>query len=407
MATNPTKESEAYLEALVEELEIPSSRYKAAEASYKSLGEWLHRPDSKVRDYDPDVYVQGSFKLGTAIKPQSADEEYDVDCVCSLEKLTKSQLSQSDLKRLVGNEVKAYRDGKGIKEEVREGRRCWTLNYSDSAQFHMDIVPAIPNESDQRTLLESKSLDASYAKTAIAITDNEVFPAYETITWDWPRSNPRGYAEWFKERMGDEYIRRSEIILNEMRGGNPSLSIEDIPTYQVRTPLQSAIMILKRHRDNMFSNEGTIKNKPISIIISTLAARSYNNEGTIGQALISILMNMKSKIEYQGGRAVIKNPTDELENFADKWEEFPERERAFYDWLEQAQIDFNSAAILTENEKISAVLKSRMGDNLTTKAGNRLGATLLAASTAASTSSAPNVAFGDSPIKPKKPEGFA
>lgn len=407
MTITLSKQSEEYLEALVEELEIPPSRYKAAEARYKSLGDWLHREASTVRDYDPDVYVQGSFKLGTAIRPQSKDEEYDVDCVCSLVKISKVELSQSNLKTLVGQEVKSYRAANGIKDQVREGRRCWTLNYSESAQFHLDIVPAIPNENDQRVLLEANSLDASYAKTAIAITDNEVLPEYEKITDDWPRSNPRGYAEWFKERMGSEYIRRRDIILNEMKSNNPSMSVEDIPTYQVRTPLQSAIMLLKHHRDNMFSDESASKNKPISIIISTLAAKSYSNETTIGQALISILANMENHIEYYGGRAVIKNPTDGLENFADKWEEFPERQVAFFDWLQQAQSDFNQAATLTENDKIAGVLKNNMGEGLTQKARNRLGGSLLATATSVGASTTPNVAFGETPRTPKKPEGFA
>ena len=79
-----TKQAEQYLEALANALEIPPSRYEQAEKSYKSLGEWLHRKESAVRDYAPDVFVQCSFRLGTVIKPQSDEEEYDVDCACSL-----------------------------------------------------------------------------------------------------------------------------------------------------------------------------------------------------------------------------------------------------------------------------------------------------------------------------------
>lgn len=122
-----TPQAERHLEALAEELEIPSSRYESAERSYKSLGDWLHRPTSTVLSYDPQVYVQGSFRLGTAIKPISEAEDYDVDSVCEFTTLGKSSLSQRQLKTKLGVEVKAYAKAQGMSKPVEEGRRCWKL----------------------------------------------------------------------------------------------------------------------------------------------------------------------------------------------------------------------------------------------------------------------------------------
>ena len=411
MVATITKQAETYLEALAKALEIPPSRYEQAEKSYKSLGDWLHRDASSVRDHDPDIFVQGSFRLGTVIKPVSDEEEYDVDCACSLTKLNKSDLSQNDLKGILGKEIELYRNSKGITKPVHEGRRCWRLEYADSAQFHMDIVPCIPNAQDQRLLLEARSFDATYADTAIAITDNEE-PAYTVITDDWPRSNPRGYAEWFKSRMGDAFLRRRQQILEEMRAEGVTASIEDIPTYRVRTPLQSAIMILKRHRDTMFAQDPTVK--PISLIISTLAAHAYRGEETIGFALLSILSRLEEAIESDGTKYIIKNPTDALENFADKWEKHPERAVAFFEWLKQAREDFSAASHLVEHRRISSVLADRMGRNLTSQASDaaiqptRPGSPgLVKVAGVASSASSPNVSFTDSPRTPKKPDGFA
>lgn len=92
---------ERFLQAMAEELAIPESRYEQAERSYKSLGDWFHRPESTVRNFDPTVYVQGSFRLGTAIRPINDSEEYDVDSVCELKKLAKGDLTQFDLKQLL------------------------------------------------------------------------------------------------------------------------------------------------------------------------------------------------------------------------------------------------------------------------------------------------------------------
>ena len=404
--TTITKQADQYLEALAQALEIPPSRYEQVEKSYKSLGEWLHRPESTVSTYAPDVFVQGSFRLGTAIKPQSEEEEYDIDCACSLTDLEKSSLSQATLKEIVGNEIKLYRKSKGIRKEVHEGQRCWRLEYADGAPFHMDIVPCLPNGTYQRTLLESRNFDASYADTAVAITDNEV-PHFHLITDEWPRSNPRGYGNWFESRMGEVFVRRRDQILREMRAEKATASIEDIPTYRVRTPLQSAIMILKRHRDLMFANDPDTK--PISIIISTLAAHAYNNEESTGQALLSILSRMENAIEHDGQKYIIRNPTDALENFADKWEKHPERARALFHWLEQARADFVSASQLVESRRISTLLEDRLG-RVTERALQATapgGSSLLQGASAASASAPTNVSFADQPRVPKKPDGFA
>lgn len=412
MPATISEQAENYLEALSNALKIPRSRYEQAEKSYKSIGEWLHRDDSLIRIYDPDVFVQGSFRLGTVIKPQSETEEYDIDSVCVLRALAKSDFSQAKLKELVGDEVKLYRIAKGMTKKVQENRRCWRLEYSDGAQFHMDILPSIPNGQYHRRLLEAQNLDARFSDTAIAITDNEV-PEYRVVTEDWPRSNPQGYADWFTERMGDVFVRRRELVLSEMRAEGVTASIEDIPIYRVHTPLQSAIMILKRHRDTMFATEPA--NKPISIIISTLSAHAYNGEETIGAALLSILTRMDNMIEHDRVGYVIKNPTDPLENFADKWNEFPERAVAFFDWLEQARRDFAAMASLIEYQRMSNVLADRLGRELTQAATEEVmqsarprgRSTLVRGATAASASSPASVSFTDTPRVPKRPEGFA
>lgn len=162
------------IEKLAEELAVPQDRFDQAERRYKDLGEFLHRDDSKVRDYDPDVYIQGSFALGTPIKPTSKDEDYDLDIVVSFRSLTKAQISQADLRALLLAELKAYRDARGIKNEVSdEPRRCCTLIYADGAQFHMDVLPAVPNEANMRAVLSSYLADQALAEGAIAITDKD------------------------------------------------------------------------------------------------------------------------------------------------------------------------------------------------------------------------------------------
>src|SRR5262245_7846280 len=131
-----TPDAETYLEALANELAISEARYEQAQASYDSLGRHLHREASTIKKYQPQVYVQGSFRLGTAIRPLSEKEDYDVDAMCEFRALLPSQLSQKKLKEMLGVEIKSYHAEKKMVNPVREGRRCWVLDYSDGAQFH-------------------------------------------------------------------------------------------------------------------------------------------------------------------------------------------------------------------------------------------------------------------------------
>lgn len=343
--------AEDLLEDLAESLQVPQSRYEAAERSYKSVGQWLHREASCFRDADPQVYIQGSFRLGTVIAPYSDEEDYDVDLVCELA-LPKVRLTQAQLKAAFGREMRAYADAHQM-EPPEEGRRCWTLHYAESAQFHLDTLPAIPDGVRKRLLLEQHDLPTDWSETAIAITDRD-HPRYRERSEDWPHSNPKGYTSWFHSRMAIVFEERRRKLARQLRE-----SVEDIPDYTVRTPLQYAIQILKRHRDVMFVDR--IAEKPISIILTTLAAHAYQQETTIAGALYSILGRMHAFIENRQGIVWVVNPTDPAENFADRWREHPERQAAFFEWLEQAKADFHSAAEAANREAALRHLEPRIG----------------------------------------------
>lgn len=347
--------AEQLLEELADSLQVPPERREAAERSYQSLAAWLNRSGSALAYANPQVYVQGSFRLGTAIRPSTTDGQYDIDLVCELD-LSKASTTQAKLKAALGEELKAYSRSKGM-QQPSEGRRCWTQDYRDEARFHMDTLPAIQDGARNRLLLETAGYSAQWADTAIAITDRD-HPHYNTLSADWPHSNPKGYANWFQSRMAAIFRARRQFLALEARA-----SVEEIPEHRVRTPLQSAIQILKHHRDQMFADR--CNDAPISIIITTLAALSYGQEPTIGGAIYSILQRMDAFIEDRAGVKWIPNPTDGAENFADRWEEHPEREDAFYEWLSQAREDFTRAALAQKRSDVLEALEPRLRSRLT------------------------------------------
>lgn len=324
------RDLESYLVDLVNELDVPESRYEAAQRSYHSVGEWLSRDESTLQQFNPAVYIQGSFRLGTAIRPINENDDYDVDLVCELD-VDLLTVTQAELKQLFVDEMAAYAKAHSM-GQPSEGRRCVTLNYTDGAQFHLDVLPAVPDGKRKVEALAMENLKTDWAESAIAITDHE-HPRFRFKTDHWPHSNPKGFSAWFQECMRKVFESRRYALALEAHA-----SVEEIPEHVVKTPLQAAVQIMKRHRDMMFKDRPD--EKPISVIISTLAARTYASESTISGALGTILHNMRNHIVTRDGVLWIANPTDPKENFADRWQSHPERQDAFFEWLEKASSDF-------------------------------------------------------------------
>ena len=66
-----TKQTNDLLAMLSEELDIPEAKYEDAEKRYHALGNWLRRPESTVCRFSPQIYVQGSFRLGAGTESAS------------------------------------------------------------------------------------------------------------------------------------------------------------------------------------------------------------------------------------------------------------------------------------------------------------------------------------------------
>ena len=363
MSLIPTAAAERYLEGLASELDVPQSRYEEATKRYKSVGDWLGRDDSTLRTYSPDVYVQGSFRLGTPIRPVNNEEHYDIDLVCELH-VGKNNTTQQQLKTLLGAEMALYAEQHRM-DAPQEGRRCWTLDYAATAQFHLDALPAIPDAGRQRKLLEASLMSTAWVETAIAITDVD-HHHYERITEDWPHSNPKGFTNWFRSRMREAFVRQRSAMALEAKA-----SVESVPSYAVKTPLQQAVQLLKRHRDLMFVEDP--EDKPISVILTTLSGLSYGNEANVAYALAGILARMDGHIQYRNGVAWIPNPADPRENFADRWQLEPQRRERFYAWLNAAREAWGSVVSQTNSQRLVETAGAAVGDRFARAASSAQG----------------------------------
>lgn len=351
------EQKKVIIDNMIKLLELPDSAYDKARKRYEDLGDWLDREESAVKDNNPHVFPQGSFRLGTAIRPLDETEEYDLDLACKLrDGLTKENHTQEYLKKILGQELEAYRTARSIKKELEAKHRCWRLEYQDDLSFHMDIVPCIPaDEVRRKSILESmrnSGLDelvaGSASQTTVSITDDR-HKDFKNICNDWNISNPEGYTKWFEYTMNP---RKSIILLEKAQ-------VDDVPLFKKKTPLQRVIQLLKRHRDNW--SKDNPNSKPISIIITTLAARAYNGESDIVSALGNILGKMGSFVNQAKPR--VPNPVDPEEDFADRWYRNDclhlRLEDNFNAWLLQAQKDFQHITSTTDAEFICEQMKEK------------------------------------------------
>lgn len=324
--------------AIAEELDISPTMREKAERAYTSVGEWIDGDSEQPAN----VFVQGSFALGTVTRPTSGDDDdYDIDLVSELPGMVHH--SPYAIKQHVGDRLKEH--GTYSQKLEPEGKRCWTLQFDE---FHMDVLPCTPDPMAR-------------SATAIALTNREPSGAYTTKS-----SDPKAYQRWFEQQMG-----MSLALARQRAVGKAYASVDKVPTFAVCTPLQMAIRILKHHRDVMFEGRD---NAPISIIITTLAALSYRQQAGVFDTVSDVLGSMCGHIRRVGSLYIIENPVDPQENFADKWNVEPEKAMAFYRWVAAARKELVDGPLESSGlDVVSDGLKASLSENVVNRAFSRFG----------------------------------
>jgi hypothetical protein len=208
----------------------------------------------------------------------------------------------------------------------------------------MDILPAIP--------------DGDGRKDSILITDRELTR--------WQHSDPKGFAVWFWDCMKMAFEEEKKALAKALQA-----EIQDVPDWKVKTPLQRSIQLLKRHRDLHFKNDRD--DKPVSIIISTLAALTYAGQEDLYATLLHAVERMPSHIEKRKDVYWVANPINDMENFADKWQQHPQRKEKFFAWLTKVHDDLTDALRTRGIPGLTAVLGPSFGESVMAKAAKGLG----------------------------------
>ncbi|MFB6780260.1 cyclic GMP-AMP synthase DncV-like nucleotidyltransferase [Streptomyces sp. NPDC056352] len=373
---SPEKMLSMLLDGAVEVLDIAPALHDTAIDRYGEVGTWLAENGSPGWE----IHSQGSFLLGTVVRPNTETGEYDIDLVCRLP-LQRDSTTKEELKQRVGDQLISYRRWKQRQghtdgpESLESRRRCWTLGYPG---FHLDVLPAIPDED--------------HPPTGILLTDKKLHK--------WQHSNPLGYAGWFRARS-----ELSRALLEKRLVA----SVAKVPEHHIRSTLQRLVQILKWHCMLFFADD--TDNRPPSILLTTLAGRAYSGEDDLFTAVRNVVVAMPRFIEKCGSQWWVPNPAHEDENFTDKWNEYPERRQAFLSWSDEINMIMDNLA-LSESKGLDVVYSQLItsfeagpvmrsfasyGTRMKTPTGQRMGATGLLSTTASGPLRKPNTFYGPHP----------
>ncbi len=302
-------------DAFAEQLNISDTLYERAVRSYTALADYIKENN---KTWTVEIFPQGSFELGTVVKPVNDEDEYDVDLVILV------KLPKFDDPKKLRDTIKSFLESHGRYEgKIEEKKQALRVVYSDSAQFHMDVVCATSSEK----------IDVNIINIA---KQNETLDGYF-----FGESNPKGYMDWFKKTMNYERLLQEAKTLYRYS----STEIEKLTLFKMRTPLQKAIQVLKRHRDIYFKNN--LDNRPSSIIITTLCALAYDNTNTFRSENDNVYLTIKKMLEtfyiYLGGDSNgeynLSNPSFKSENFLYKWNFDKTLKENFDKWIVKAKED--------------------------------------------------------------------
>jgi Second Messenger Oligonucleotide or Dinucleotide Synthetase domain len=332
------------LEMVCESLELSTSQFAQAKQRYEGVGACLAGSGDPVL-LAITIYLQGSTALRTTVKPFDINE-HDVDLVAHVPDLD-VEISPASLKKAIGDCLRANGNYAPLLEEMP---RCWRLSYAN--EFHMDVTPSIPNPNCGfgGELVPDKTLKI------------------------WKASNPKGYKLLFEERAKLAPVIR---FRKHVAADSARTSVELYPEAGgFKGILRRFVQIAKRHRDIMFVDEPDIA--PLSVIVTTLASRSYewcvtNNEyDNELELLFDVIRHMPDTIEIRrvDGRVqwFIWNETTAGENFAEKWNRRPERAAAFYAWHERLCSDLAQLEAISGLDRLGDLLKNLFGSRPATAA---------------------------------------
>ena len=229
---------------------------------------------------------QGSYALGTLIKPVDDNDEYDADI-----QIVMNPNPEWEPKDYVLEIRRTLAKNKTYAEKLRLKTRCVTVDYT--GDFHLDVVPRV--------------------------TKNGKHYVCNRIDNEFEETDGIGYRDWVNEK-------------NRITGGD----------------LKRGIRLLKYLRDH--KNSFTAKSILLTTLAgNTIKASDEGTEAvsTVADTLVTILTRMNDYLQQHPDMPKIKNPVLATENFNRHWDQrkyanFRDRVQSYAETARQAKAEPSS-----------------------------------------------------------------
>jgi len=318
-----SSQTDDLLARVCEDLQLSPTQHKIAEERYQTIGKFL-ATHPELKPFRPEIYPQGSLAHGTTLKPPKK-AEYDLDLVSQFA-IKREQVVNPTV--LLDGVERYFRANDIYRSMVSRKNRCVRITYAND--FHMDILPAIP--------------DLSGGGTCLLVPDRKA--------QGWKASNPRGFSSWFKSAAHTRFVEATRRI-------------EPLPEHETaeeKQPLELVVQLLKRNRDLVFESapEGVA---PISIVLTTLAAENYQGQQSVSAALSGILRGIIARLPANG-RLRVLNPQNPAEDLSEKWDERADSYPAFVAWIQSLQRQWETVILRSGIHNVTGGLEVLFGETI-------------------------------------------
>ena len=130
-----TKNNQDFKDFLRDEVNLNQSRLDVLHDRVRAVNSYLKDNLTSYQKMEP----QGSFALGTLIKPVDDDDEYDADI-----QIVMNPNPQWEPKDYVNEIRRTLQSNKNYANKLRLKTRCVTVDYA--GDFHLDVVPRVTED---------------------------------------------------------------------------------------------------------------------------------------------------------------------------------------------------------------------------------------------------------------------
>ena len=250
------KNNQEFAEFLRDKVNLNQGRLDRLETAVGAVNDYLKK---NLTGYQK-MERQGSYALGTLIKPVDDNDEYDADIQIVMNPSPQWEAKDYVLavnRTLAGNQTYA--------DKLRLKTRCVTVDYA--GDFHLDVVP--------RVTIKGRHYVCNRIDNKFEETDGD------------------GYRDWFNEK-------------NRITKGD----------------LKRVVRLLKHLRDH--KNSFTVKSILLTTLAgNTISASDEETEAvsTVADTLETVLSRMNDYLQRHPSMPEIRNPVLATENFNRHWDQ--------------------------------------------------------------------------------------